>query len=150
MACRSIASRTTTPRTRSEPSHDEGDPPHAEEDEAPGEGPEAPDREHHTPGASASDALMPVLVERPCRACQEPLVFVTMRETNAAMPCETTLLSQWLDETAGRAASTMTLVTPEGLLLIGRPVAPETPGARLVTGYAPHWARCPQAKSFRR
>lgn len=92
---------------------------------------------------------MTELASRPCRACHEPIVFIQMRESKAAMPCEATAVSQWLDEAAGRAASTVTLVTAEGLLLIGRPVPPETPGARQVTGYTPHWARCPQAKTFR-
>jgi len=84
---------------------------------------------------------------RACRACQAPLVFIRMRETGAAMPCDAALVIARLDEVAGKAATSMALVTEEGILVIGRPV--DAPAGREVRGRVSHFATCPSAASFR-
>ena len=85
-----------------------------------------------------------------CRGCQAAVVWVHMREAGKAMPCDPDVLTEWLDETAGKAASTRTLITEDGVAITGRRGTAIEPGTREVVGRVPHWATCPQAESFRR
>ena len=85
-----------------------------------------------------------------CRGCQAAVVWVHMRESGKAMPCDPDVLTEWLDETAGKAASTRTLITSDGVAITGRRGTAIEPGTREVIGRVPHWVTCPQANTFRR
>jgi hypothetical protein len=87
-----------------------------------------------------------------CRGCHASIVWITMRETGAAMPCDPTVIVERLDETAGKAASNVTLITEDGLLVKGRRVEDLHAGieVRAVAGRIPHWQNCPAAQASRR
>ncbi len=84
-----------------------------------------------------------------CRGCGAAIVWVRMRESGRAMPCDEEILTEWLDDTAGKAASTRTLITEDGVAITGRRGSVLDPNVREVTGRVPHWASCPQAGAFR-
>lgn len=90
-----------------------------------------------------------MIASTPCRGCGALIVFIKMKETGRTMPCEAALQSGWLEEAAGTAATTVTRITPDGLTIIGRPVPPDTTGARDVSGYIPHWGTCPNRADFK-
>lgn len=84
-----------------------------------------------------------------CRGCHAAIVWVTMRETGKAMPCDPELLTEWLDDTAGKAASTRTFITADGVAITGRRGTAIEPVTREVVGRVPHWSTCPDAAKFR-
>jgi hypothetical protein len=89
-----------------------------------------------------------------CRGCRAPIVWVVMRESGRPMPCDPDLVEAWIDETAGKAATTLALVTEDGAMRIGRPLsdmpADGAPTAERVTGRVPHWGTCPDRARFKR
>lgn len=86
----------------------------------------------------------------PCRGCKALIGFITMAETDKAMPVDPERRDEWIDTTAGKAVALFTLITPEGKLIVGRRGTSIEPATSRYEGYVPHWATCPKAKEFRR
>ena len=86
-----------------------------------------------------------------CKGCDLPIVWILMRETGRLMPCDAEVIVERLEETAGKAASNVTLITEDGVLVKGRRVEELHPGieVRVVAGRVPHWATCERAGDFR-
>jgi hypothetical protein len=92
------------------------------------------------------------MTSTPCRGCGALIVFIKMKETGRVMPCDAAVIVERLDETAGKAASNVTLVTEDGVLVKGRRVEALHAGieVRAVAGRVPHFVSCPRAADFRR
>ena len=88
----------------------------------------------------------------PCRGCGALIVFIKMKESGRTMPCDAAVIVERLDEAAGKAASTVTLVTDDGVMVIGRRLEEPHVGmtVRVVSGRVPHFVTCPFANTFRR
>lgn len=76
-----------------------------------------------------------------CRSCGQPIVWVKLK-SGKANPCDPqkhSICTRWGKE--------MTIVTEDGRVVSGTPVALENADA---TGYISHFATCPNASKWRK
>lgn len=79
-----------------------------------------------------------------CKACGAPLHWITT-PGGKNMPCD--FVQVWYEPDPN---GTKVIITPEGEYVKGEYVKALDATNETKSGYIPHWATCPAAKSFKR